>query len=53
MIIVSVAPLLVLSWINYNQYQASISRETEVPCGTWYSARARLWKCFSESAFPL
>ncbi len=31
MIIVSVAPLLVLSWINYNQYQASISRETEVP----------------------
>lgn len=31
MIIVSVAPLLVLSWINYNQYQASISRETKVP----------------------
>ena len=31
MIIVSVAPLLVLTWINYNQYQSSISRETEVP----------------------
>ncbi|MCR5259390.1 MAG: two-component sensor histidine kinase [Desulfovibrio sp.] len=31
MIVVSVAPLLVLSWINYNQYQASMAREIEVP----------------------
>ncbi|MCR5256576.1 MAG: two-component sensor histidine kinase [Desulfovibrio sp.] len=31
MIVVSVAPLLVLSWINYNQYQDSMAREIEVP----------------------